>query len=225
LLTLHTVPIERPVFLREYNKKMYHPLPYYLAKNAVELPLQLLFPLLSSCITYFLIGYRLDPTNFFRYYLALLLTCQVGTGIGTLNLLPPVLRRLLTFPVGMSVGAAVGNVGKGMELGPSLIIPQMLVAGLFSNINTIPNYFIWLRYISFITWSFSAQMNNEFGNNRPLDCSAIAPNCNGSDILNFYGITVPWGLSILYLILCVIFWRLLAYTLLHLSAWRAKGRN
>jgi len=186
---------------------MYHPLTYYLAKNAVELPLQIVFPLVSSCISYFLIGYRVDPTNFFRFYLALMLTCQCGVGIG------------------MTVGAAVGDVGKGMELGPSLIIPQMLVAGLFSNVGSIPNYFIWLRYISFITWSYSAQMNNEFGNGRPLDCSAVAPNCVGDDVLNFYGINVSWGMSILYLILCVLFWRLLAYTLLHLSAWRAKGRN
>jgi hypothetical protein len=125
----------------------------------------------------------------------------------------------------MSVGAAVGDVGKGMELGPSLIIPQMLVAGLFSNVGSIPNYFIWLRYISFVTWAFGAQMSNEFGYNRTLDCSSIAPNCTGDDVLEFYGINTPWGLSILWLFFCVLFWRLLAYTLLHLSAWRAKGRN
>lgn len=39
---------ERPLFLREQAGRMYNVLPYYLAKDTIELPLSIILPLLFS---------------------------------------------------------------------------------------------------------------------------------------------------------------------------------
>jgi hypothetical protein len=39
---------ERPLFLREQAGRMYNVLPYYLAKDVIELPLSIILPLLFS---------------------------------------------------------------------------------------------------------------------------------------------------------------------------------
>jgi len=40
-----TFQIERPVFLREQANNLYSPLPYFIAKNAVEVPVAIITPL------------------------------------------------------------------------------------------------------------------------------------------------------------------------------------
>ncbi len=52
------VPLERGLFLREYANRMYDTLPYYLSKTAVELPYQLILPILMSVLVYWIIGLR-----------------------------------------------------------------------------------------------------------------------------------------------------------------------
>ncbi|MDR3549464.1 MAG: ABC transporter permease [Candidatus Pacebacteria bacterium] len=50
--------MERALFLREYSNRMYGTLPYYLAKNAVELPYQLIMPIFFAVIIYWILGLR-----------------------------------------------------------------------------------------------------------------------------------------------------------------------
>ncbi len=40
-------------------------------------------------------------------------------------------------------------------------IPFVIFSGLFLNANDIPNYFIWIYYISFVRYGFEAVMINE----------------------------------------------------------------
>ncbi len=55
---LAVVPLERALFLREYANRMYHTLPYYLSKTAVELPYQLCLPIFFSILVYWIVGLR-----------------------------------------------------------------------------------------------------------------------------------------------------------------------
>lgn len=48
---------ERPVFLREMSSKTYKAFPYFLSKTVVDLPLQIITPILTSSITYFAMGF------------------------------------------------------------------------------------------------------------------------------------------------------------------------
>lgn len=68
-------------------------------------------------------------------------------------------------------------------------------------------------------------MQNEFLD-RTVDCSERAPNCTGNDLLKFYDLyNTSYGLSIGVLIALMVFYRVVGYSLLHLSAHRAKGSN
>jgi hypothetical protein len=48
---------ERPVFLRESANKMYTVLPYFIAKNIVDMPFNFITPLITSLIVYFAFGF------------------------------------------------------------------------------------------------------------------------------------------------------------------------
>jgi len=59
-----------------------------------------------------------------------------------------------------------------MALFPVCIIPLMLVGGLFLVASNIPNYFIWLRYISPVYYAFSALSVNEL-ENETFTCTSV----------------------------------------------------
>lgn len=55
---------EKVVFLKERSSHMYRVSPYYLTKSISELPGQILFPVISASITYWMIGFQ---SSFERY--------------------------------------------------------------------------------------------------------------------------------------------------------------
>ena len=68
-------------------------------------------------------------------------------------------------------------------------------------------------------------MQNEFLD-RAVDCSDRAPTCNGNDLLEFYSLKdTSYGMAVGLLVAMLIVYRIVAYTLLHVSAHRAKGNN
>ncbi len=80
-----TFPIERLVFLREENSKMYNVTAYYIAKNIVETPLLLFTPLISAIIDYFMIGFNISKVeNFFIFALIGVAQSLNGNALGKL---------------------------------------------------------------------------------------------------------------------------------------------
>jgi len=59
------------------------------------------------------VGFDLDASEFFKVLLVYCLVSVIGSSIG------------------LVVGAGISDVGQGMEIAPAVIIPQMLVGGLF----------------------------------------------------------------------------------------------
>lgn len=58
------VPVEREIFLKEENTKMYKILPYFLAKILVEIPSNVIVSILLACILYWAFGFILEITRF-----------------------------------------------------------------------------------------------------------------------------------------------------------------
>ena len=71
-----------------------------------------------------------------------------------------------------SYGAILSTVVRRIELVmamvPVLIIPLMLVAGFFINLNQVPKFFYWMEYISMFKYGFQASIQNQFRD--PIDC-------------------------------------------------------
>lgn len=73
---------ERPIFLREYANKMYSVPTYYLAKVLADTPVLTLAPLVFSLIVYFKIGLTISVSQYFCFYLILLMMVYSASGFG-----------------------------------------------------------------------------------------------------------------------------------------------
>jgi len=54
---------------------MYGVAPYFISKTVVELPYLILMPFLILLPSYWSVGYVSGASNFFKFYLALMLEC------------------------------------------------------------------------------------------------------------------------------------------------------
>lgn len=63
---------------------MYGVLPYYLTKSLVEIPFQLLLPIIFTLIVFWSVGFRLSAAMFFLFLAALMFLVFLGNSIGIL---------------------------------------------------------------------------------------------------------------------------------------------
>jgi ABC-type multidrug transport system ATPase subunit len=134
---------EKNVFQREYVAGYYATLPYYLAKVLVELPHQLLAPMVALLASYFLIGFRSGVLYFLRAYLVIMSLSLVGVGVGTL------------------AGAVFKDINRGMMILSMLLLPFIVFSGLIVNNFTLPWALKWVPYICPTWYAFTALARNE----------------------------------------------------------------
>jgi hypothetical protein len=96
-------------------------------------------------------------------------------------------------------------------------VTSMLFGGFFIPADSIPIWLRWIRYISFIKYSFGAIMQNEY-ENRALDLSGCTSSfCpkSGDDALSFYNVDdLSYWANFLILLALIIAYRLIAYVIL-----------
>jgi ATP-binding cassette subfamily G (WHITE) protein 1 len=143
---------ERPIFLREYSQGYYSLSAYYFTKIAVELPIQILAPLLLVLISYFMIGFQANFGRFVTLVLIGMLTALCGMGLGIV------------------AGAAFPNMGIGLAVLPMLLLPLMLFSGLYVNTGSLPAWLGWIKYISPTFYAFNAAVKNEFSGLKIAEC-------------------------------------------------------
>eukprot|EP01097_Dermamoeba_algensis_P001150 TRINITY_DN1426_c0_g2_i1.p1 TRINITY_DN1426_c0_g2~~TRINITY_DN1426_c0_g2_i1.p1 ORF type:complete len:618 (+),score=118.93 TRINITY_DN1426_c0_g2_i1:145-1998(+) len=194
-------PQERSVFLREYAKGLYPTWIYYLSKDLMETPMQIIYATPTIIMGYWVAGLRSSASSFFLFWLIY------------------VTLSSLTSSIGMTIGASVKDVGKAMELAPAMIIPQSLVAGLFFSSQSMRAYMVWFEKISFMKWAFESAMINEFAG-ADIDCSRTAPNCSGDDILDYYALHHTLAESYFILFAMLIIYKIIAFSALHWTAIR-----
>jgi len=61
---------------------MYGVLPYFIAKNIMDIPIVLITPMLTSLINYFAFGLYLSFSQFAMFYVVLLLVCLSAVSMG-----------------------------------------------------------------------------------------------------------------------------------------------
>ena len=80
--TILTFQEERPVFLREQANKMYNVGAYYMGKIVAETPILSITPMIFTIIVYFKIGLTINASQFFYFYLIVLLISQCAASFG-----------------------------------------------------------------------------------------------------------------------------------------------
>lgn len=138
-------PMQRAVFLKEYSGRFYSTLPYYMSKVIVELPLTIFFPVLWTCIIYYIVNYNTP-------FLALVKMCIVAA-----------LTAYASMCLGLMIGAGFTSIDSALNIAPLIFFPLMLFSGFYVNSDSIPAWTSWIEYISPFRYALEALTYNEYG--------------------------------------------------------------
>ena len=185
---LASFPPERNVFLHEQESESYNPYIYFLSKTFAEIPFQIMYPTLFSCVIYFMIGLAQSPEAFFIFLLILVLLSNVGNAFG------------------IFVAAFFQSTEVAFAFVPIVFLPLMLVAGLFANTSRLDPYWLWLNYLSFPRFAYIGMFLNEFNHVDSLCAADNNTKCqfkDGATVIKLYGFdkTYSWWLCCICLVL------------------------
>jgi ABC-type multidrug transport system ATPase subunit len=163
-------PPERAVFLQEQASNTYNAGLYYLSKVIAETPFLVGLATVYSVIIYWSLDLATGAVPFFNFLVVAILLANLGNAFG------------------LFVAALFPRPDIAMTVAPLMVMPQMLVAGLFVNTERLEPYWVWLNYIAFPRYAYKALFVNEFSHSGTL-CSG-GDDCrfrNGQDVVVFYG--------------------------------------
>ncbi|GJD08270.1 Protein white [Galdieria sulphuraria] len=164
-------PLERSIVLRERASGMYRVSAYYLSKILVELPRTILFCLLFCVVSYWMIGLRDSVDSFFLFVVVMLLNSLTVEGIA------------------LTVSAAAPTPKVAAVTVPLILNIAVLFGGALLSNAEIPNYFVWLKFSSFMKYSYGALMQNQFVDFAFQSLSKTCVICDGNEVLEDSGIT------------------------------------
>jgi len=192
---------ERDIFKKERAAGLYSVSAYFMAKFITELPVIIIYPFIFSSIAYWMIGFQKDPVHFFLFCAGLI--TEVFTTSG-----------LFVF-----VGSIAPTQVMAQALAPISLVIFMLFGGFFLNSDTIPVYYIWLKYISFFKYAYEILMHNEF-TGLEFSCDNTYGGCipNGRTELKYLGMgdVVLWE-NFTILLCMAILYRILAFLVILFS--------
>ncbi|KAJ2809400.1 hypothetical protein H4R20_000125 [Coemansia guatemalensis] len=135
---------ERTVFVREWRSGYYGLPAYFASKNIVELPIQVILPIIYACISYWLLGLRHDGGRFLIYTV----TCIV--------------LNLCGFSFGLLLASLFRNMATILAALPAMFLPFLLFGGLLVNTGNSTVWLRWLQWVSPIKYGYTAMMKNQF---------------------------------------------------------------
>jgi ABC-type multidrug transport system ATPase subunit/ABC-type multidrug transport system permease subunit len=128
--------MERAVVMREKASRTYAIGPYFLAKFFADLPINILLPLISQTLLFWMVGFA-DSFVVYAYHIVF-----------------SILTLLVAYSLVLALAALIADTSLLVKIQPLILLPMMVFAGFFLNSNNIPVYFIWLEYISFMRYAF-----------------------------------------------------------------------
>jgi len=181
---------ERPLFLREQAGRMYNIIPYYLAKDIIELPVSIVAPLFFS-VFYFGMGTDVTLDRFLNFYMVQLLVSLATTGYGQV------------------IGSLFDTAETAIFFTPVLMMPFVLFSGFLTNVDTFPKWIGWIQYVSPIRYGFEASMRNEFSD---FDLPRNLP-----DPIKFLNLKLGFNTCMIMLIVSTFLVKIASVTALKLS--------
>ena len=151
---IQVFPFELPIVYNEVASGLYRIDAYYLAKTITGLPLSLLFPIVSVCINYSMIGLDPSPDRFFAF---------VGIILLVTNSSKCFTRYLrIAVALGHFISALTGDFVLANAISAMLILPFVLLGGFYLQDQNPPVYLIWLKEMSMFNWGFKLMVINQF---------------------------------------------------------------
>lgn len=151
---INNFPPEKAVFIRDQQGGAYSPLLYFLSKQMAELPTYVVATFLQAAIVYWITGLVPTAGGFFTFYGILMMMQQVGAGFG------------------LAISAAIDSYVIASGTTPLILIPMMLVAGIFASTARLRPYWYWLEKSSFMRAGYVLLAKNEFQDLDHIRCDA-----------------------------------------------------
>ncbi|KAI7823726.1 P-loop containing nucleoside triphosphate hydrolase protein, partial [Kickxella alabastrina] len=135
---------ERKVFSREWQG-MYYGLPaYFVAKNIVEQPINIITTVIYCGISYWMIGLDRTMVKFLVYTGAMIVLAISGYSFGIL------------------LGASFEELTTIIIALPLVFLPFLLFGGLFVNSTNSAVWIRWLQWVGPIKYGYTAMIKNQF---------------------------------------------------------------
>lgn len=162
-------PLQRNIMLRERSAGTYRISSFYLSKIVTEVPNQLFQRIIFYSVVYWMVGLRQTASAFFIWLAINVL--QIGTAIG----------------LGLVIGCGAPTIELANVFAPVINVIFLLFGGNLLPLSSIPPWFIWLHWMSPITYTYSALAQNEFRGLR-FSCDANSQQCyqTGQAVLDQY---------------------------------------
>jgi len=135
---INIIPASLPIYFREYTNAMYAPSAYFLSITIASLPLHIIQPCFFATVSYWMIGFGDDITRYFEFMLVIILVV------------------LAAYSLGYLISTMGGTYALANAMTAPIVLPLVLFAGFFVNINSIPLIFVPICYLSFFKYSFEA---------------------------------------------------------------------
>ncbi|KAK4306530.1 hypothetical protein Pmani_021647 [Petrolisthes manimaculis] len=183
---------------------MYRTDVYFITKNLAEMPFTTFLPFVFTGISYYMIGLYQPAENFFICTAILILVANTAVSYGYL------------------LSCLAKDINMALALAAPLLIPLMLFGGFFLNSGTVPNYFIWIKYISWFNYGNEALMINQWKDVEFINCTQSGhvvsdDEClnDGQEVLELLSYkTTNMGFDIGLLFVLIVAFRLVAFLLL-----------
>lgn len=144
LTSIDTFISQRQLFLREKGAGFYSPSCYFASIALTDIiPLRVLPSLCMALVMYWLVGLHPGTSYFLWFSCILMLVSFCSTS-------------LCLFLSTFVSSVAVANIWAIL-----IILGSVLFGGLLVNVGTMPAYLAWLKWLSFVNYSFEALMINE----------------------------------------------------------------
>ncbi|KAJ2450659.1 hypothetical protein GGF42_004439 [Coemansia sp. RSA 2424] len=144
LAVVNVFTSERLVFFREWQAAYYGLPAYFAAKNIIELPIQIISPIIYSAVCYWLLGFQHDGVKFILFTVITIVMSLCG------------------FTCGFLLGASFKTLSAVLSALPAMFLPFMLFGGLLVNTGNSTVWLRWIQWTSPIKYGYSAMMKNQF---------------------------------------------------------------
>ncbi len=178
--------MEIPIMLREHQNGSYRVFAYYLSKVIIQIPQFTLIPFMFVVIIYWMSNLNNDGGRFLICCLIIILVANCSVSFGE------------------CISAAAPSLNVALAMSGPVLVPLMIFSGFFLNNASVPDYFIWLKYLSWLNYANELLMINQWDGVKNITCTTVGGGCltTGAQVLSKLSFdTVIMKFSIFYLLI------------------------
>ncbi|XP_044485244.1 ABC transporter G family member 10-like [Mangifera indica] len=201
---------ERRILMREISRGAYRVSSYVLANTLIFIPFLLMVSLLFTIPVYWLVGLKRDIDGFLYFSLVVWMVLLMSNSFVA------------------CFSALVPNFIMGTSVIAGLMGSFFLFSGYFISKNSIPNYWIFMHYLSLFKYPYECFMINEYGGKegktRCLEVQHGECSLYGSEFLKQQDLTQSkkW-INLTVMLSFIIGYRILCFSILWFRCYRTRN--